>query len=89
MPKQTAGSYLQLKDGDWTGLNRALRELYNRLDKLGGDRGVHAHQDDVLVSVAGKGFIVIDEQTTQHYWRIRVNVSGALITEDLGTTRPV
>ena len=90
MPNQTAGSYTQVKKDDWTHLNRALLEIFNRLDKLGGDRGVHPHQDDILVAVVGKGFIVMDEQKPlPHYWRIRILTTGAISTEDLGTTRPV
>jgi len=44
MPNEAAGSLIQVKDGDFKSLNLVLREMYNRLDKLGGARGVWQHR---------------------------------------------
>jgi len=43
--------------------------------------------DDVIVSVHGKGIVLVDEQVTPHYWRL--GITGGLLTlTDLGTTKP-
>jgi len=44
--------------------------------------------DDVIVDSATKGLVLKDTQGTPHYWRVTVNNSGALVTTDLGTTKP-
>lgn len=44
MPNETAGHF-QVNDGDWEYLNFVLRELQDRLDRLGGNRGTHIHAD--------------------------------------------
>lgn len=42
MADQGTNSYIQVKDGDWENLNRALRYLYNQVDALTGLRGLGA-----------------------------------------------
>lgn len=37
---------------------------------------------------ASGGMVLVDDATPQHYWRLTVNSSGALLTEDLGTSLP-
>ena len=44
--------------------------------------------DDVIVDLATKGLVLKDTQGTPHYWRVTINTSGALVTSDLGTTKP-
>lgn len=38
MANQGTDSYIQLKEGEWENLNRALRYIYNQLDALSGVR---------------------------------------------------
>lgn len=40
MPDQGTDNFIQIKDGDWENLNRALRLIYNQLDAITGRRGV-------------------------------------------------
>lgn len=44
MPNETAGNF-QVDEGDWDFLNFILRDVQNRLDSLGGNRGSHIHAD--------------------------------------------
>lgn len=44
--------------------------------------------DDLIVDLATKGLVLKDTQGTPHYWRVTINTSGALVTSDLGTTKP-
>lgn len=44
--------------------------------------------DDVIINLATKGLVLKDTQGTPHYWRVTVSNAGALITADLGTTKP-
>ena len=44
MPNETAGNF-QVNEGDWDFLNFILRDVQNRLDSLGGNRGSHVHAD--------------------------------------------
>lgn len=44
MPNETAGNFQVDKD-DWDFLNFILRDVQNRLDSLGGNRGSHVHAD--------------------------------------------
>ncbi len=46
MPNETAGHF-QVNEGDWEYLNFVLRDVQDRLDSLGGNRGVHVHQDSI------------------------------------------
>jgi hypothetical protein len=43
---------------------------------------------DVIVDLATKGLVLKDTQGTPHYWRITVTDLGALVTSDLGTSKP-
>jgi hypothetical protein len=45
-------------------------------------------EQDVIIDLATKGIVFKDSATPPHYWRITTNTVGALITTDLGTTRP-
>lgn len=44
--------------------------------------------DDVIVDDAANGLVLKDTQGTPHYWRVTVDNTGALVTTDLGTTKP-
>lgn len=44
--------------------------------------------DDVVIDLATKGLVLKDTQATPHYWRLTINNSGALVSTDLGTTKP-
>jgi hypothetical protein len=44
MPNETAGHF-QVNDGDWEYLNFILRDVQDRLDALGGNRGSTLHAD--------------------------------------------
>ncbi len=44
MPNETAGHF-QVNEGDWEYLNFVLRDVQDRLDSLGGNRGSHVHAD--------------------------------------------
>lgn len=44
--------------------------------------------DDVIVDLATKGLVLKDTQGTPHYWRVTISTIGALVTTDLGTTKP-
>jgi len=44
MPNETAGHF-QVNEGDWEFLNFVLRDMQDRLDALGGNRGSHIHAD--------------------------------------------
>lgn len=44
--------------------------------------------DDVIVDDATNGLVLKDTQGTPHYWRVTVDNTGALVTTDLGTTKP-
>jgi len=44
MPNETAGHF-QVNDGDWDFLNFILRDVQDRLDALGGNRGSTLHAD--------------------------------------------
>ena len=46
MPNETAGHF-QVNDGDWEYLNFVLRDVQDRLDALGGNRGSTVHQDSI------------------------------------------
>lgn len=44
--------------------------------------------DDVIIDLATKGLVLKDAAGTPHYWRVTINTVGALVTTDLGTTKP-
>lgn len=44
--------------------------------------------DDVIIDLATKGLVLKDTQGTPHYWRVTISTVGALVTTDLGTTKP-
>ncbi len=44
--------------------------------------------DDLIVDLATKGLVLKDTQATPHYWRVTIRTLGALVTTDLGTTKP-
>lgn len=44
--------------------------------------------DDVIIDLATKGLVLKDTQGPAHYWRVTIDNTGALITTDLGTTKP-
>jgi len=44
--------------------------------------------DDVIIDLATKGLVLKDTQGTPHYWRVTISNVGALVTTDLGTTKP-
>jgi hypothetical protein len=45
-------------------------------------------QDDIISDSIVKGLVLKDDAGTPHYWRVRVNTSGVLVTTDLGTSAP-
>ncbi len=61
----------------YAGLNASTRTI----------KGVDT-SDDLIIDLATKGLVLKDTQGTPHYWRITVSILGALITSDLGTTKP-
>jgi len=44
--------------------------------------------DDIIIDLATKGLVLKDTQGTPHYWRVTISNVGALVTTDLGTTKP-
>lgn len=44
--------------------------------------------DDLVIDLATKGLVLKDTQGTPHYWRITISNVGAIVTTDLGTTKP-
>jgi hypothetical protein len=44
--------------------------------------------DDFILDLATKGLVLKDTQGSPHYWRVTVDTSGALVTTDLGTSKP-
>lgn len=44
--------------------------------------------DDLIVDLATKGLVLKDTAGTPHYWRVTVSTLGALVTTDLGTSKP-
>lgn len=43
---------------------------------------------DLVIDVATSGLVMKDTQSPPHYWRLTVDNTGALVTTDIGTTRP-
>lgn len=41
---------------------------------------------DVIIDLASSGLVLKD--TNGHYWRVSVDTLGALVTTDLGTSKP-
>lgn len=50
-------------------------------------RGVDS-TDDLIVDDATQGLVLKDTQGTPHYWRVTIDNTGALVTTDLGTSKP-
>lgn len=44
--------------------------------------------DDVIIDLATKGLVLKDTQGTPHYWRVTISNVGAIVTTDVGTTKP-
>jgi len=44
--------------------------------------------DDVIIDLATKGLVLKDVADPAHYWRITINELGAIVTADLGHTKP-
>jgi hypothetical protein len=44
--------------------------------------------DDLVLDLATKGLVLKDTQGTPHYWRVTISNVGAIVTTDLGTTKP-
>jgi hypothetical protein len=44
--------------------------------------------DDLIIDLASKGLVLKDTQGTPHYWRVTISNVGAIVTTDLGTTKP-
>ncbi len=44
--------------------------------------------DDLVIDLATKGLVLRDTQGTPHYWRVTISNVGAIVTTDLGTTKP-
>ncbi|MCM3906166.1 MAG: hypothetical protein ND866_31150 [Pyrinomonadaceae bacterium] len=42
----------------------------------------------IIIDTATTGVVFKDTQGTPHYWRLTVTNAGALVTTDLGTTKP-
>ncbi len=43
---------------------------------------------DVVIDLATKGLVLKDTQSPAHYWRLSVDNTGVLLTDDLGTVKP-
>lgn len=63
--------------GGYAGLNSSTRTT----------KGVDT-TDDVVIDLATSGLVLKDTQGTPHYWRVTISTTGALVTTDLGTTKP-
>jgi len=61
----------------YSGLNAATRST----------KGIDS-TDDLIIDLATKGLVLKDTQGTPHYWRVTINNVGALVSTDLGTTKP-
>lgn len=76
-------------------MERKLTDLFREIAALvnpttNGERtllGVDA-TDDVVIDMATSGLVLKDTQGTPHYWRVTIDNTGALVTTDLGTTKP-
>lgn len=44
--------------------------------------------DDLVIDMATSGLVLKDTQSPAHYWRITIDTTGALVSTDLGTTKP-
>jgi len=44
--------------------------------------------DDLIIDIATKGLVLKDTQATPHYWRVTISNAGAIVTADLGVTKP-
>lgn len=60
---------------------------YNALSPTRITKGVDT-TDDLIVDSSAKGLVIKDAAGTPHYWRLSVTTAGALVTTDLGTTKP-
>ena len=49
---------------------------------------IEATADDFLCDNSARGLVLKDTQGTPHYWRVTVSTLGALVTADIGTTKP-
>lgn len=74
------------------GVAESLRRwLYDVLRML--TRAINRKADmdgsaDIIIDSATKGLVLKDTQGTPHYWRLTVDNTGALVTTDLGTSKP-
>jgi hypothetical protein len=61
----------------------AICRAFNRLETHGLET-----VGTVIFDTATTGIVLKDTQGTPHYWRLTVDNTGALVTTDLGTTKP-
>lgn len=67
---------------------RIYRDLYRWLADVARLLTKFITTEDVIVDLGTKGLVLKDTQATPHYWRLTVDVTGTLVTTDLGTDRP-
>jgi len=94
----TGTNWTDLTDGGNTTLHtHSIYELLANKDAVSGYAGLNATSritkgadttDDLIVDLAAKGLVLKDTQGTPHYWRVTISTLGALVTTDLGTTKP-
>lgn|SRR5574343_131792 len=90
-----AGEYYHLTNAERTSLSNM--EVTTNKNAANGYAGLNASSrvtkgvdttDDVIIDLATKGLVLKDTQGTPHYWRVTIDNTGALVTTDLGTTKP-
>jgi hypothetical protein len=64
-------------------IRNALTQVYNARSNTGTDT-----TDDLIIDLDSRGLVLKDTQSPPHYWRITINTSGALVSTDLGTSKP-
>lgn len=88
----TSGEYYHLTSAQYSTIQYTTAK-----DAASGYAGLNASSrttkgvdttDDVIIDLATKGLVLKDTQGTPHYWRVTISNIGALVTTDLGTTKP-
>lgn len=75
---------LQEISSQWQEMSGVVNDLLNHLSAT---RSGKVYSDtDIGIDSTTLGVILKD--TAGHYWRVNVSTTGALVTADLGTTKP-
>lgn len=94
----TSGEYYHLTSAEKTAVGTISdKEATANKNTANGYAGLNASSrvtkgtdttDDLIIDLATKGLVLKDTQGTPHYWRLTISNVGALVTTDLGTTKP-